>query len=96
MTNAIPNQMPADILASIIAAGVARYVESLPDFARDGVPLYYGEPVTEEEAQVEFNVSRVTEERQRELCLSCSLPECVGVENATCPIRIETRRLWCK
>jgi len=96
MTTTTPNQTPADILASIIAAGVARYVESLPDFARPGVPHFYGEPVTDEEAAVEFNVSRVTEERQRELCLSCPLSDCVGVENTTCPIHVEARRLWRK
>jgi hypothetical protein len=81
-------------LSTIIANGVARYVESLPDFARDGVPQYFDEPVTDAEYQVEFNVSRVTEERQRELCLSCPLPDCVGVDHRTCPIRVEARRLW--
>jgi len=35
MPNASPNQTPADIMARIISAGVNRYVESLPDFARD-------------------------------------------------------------
>jgi hypothetical protein len=96
MTNTVPNQTPAADLAAIIARGVARYVESLPDFARAGVPLYHGEPVTDEEAAVEFNVSRVTEERQRELCLSCVLSDCVEVTDSRCPIRIEARRLWRK
>src|SRR5262245_16676109 len=64
MINAAHNTTQACDLAAIIARGVARYVESLPDFARAGVPQYYGEPVTDEEAQVEFNVSRVTEDRQ--------------------------------
>jgi len=87
---------PADALAAIIARGVARYQESLPDYARYEVLPCAGEPITDEEAQVEFNVSRVTEERQRELCLSCALSDCAGVENAACPIRIEARRLWRK
>jgi hypothetical protein len=82
--DAAHNTTPAGDLAAIIARGVARA----------GVPLYYGEPVTDEEDQVEFNVSRVTEDRQRELCLSCPLSDCVGVEDATCPIRAEARRLW--
>jgi hypothetical protein len=96
MTNASPNPTPADALRDIIAAGVARYIESLPDFARAGVPLYHGEPVTDEEAQAEFNISRVTEDRQLALCLACRLSDCVGIEDATCPIRIEARRLWRK
>ena len=91
----IPNN-PADALAALIAAGVARYVESLPDYARPTVPQFFGEPVTDAEYAAEFNVSRVTEERQRELCLSCLLSDCVGVENTTCPIRVEARRLWRK
>jgi hypothetical protein len=80
-------------LAAIVARGVARYQASLPEDFRQ-TPQFYGEPVTDEEAAVEFNVSRVTEERQRELCLSCALSDCVGIENATCPIRAEARRLW--
>jgi hypothetical protein len=85
---------PADALAAIIARGVARYQESLPDYARYEVLLCAGEPVTDEEAQVEVNVSRVTEERQRELCLSCALSDCAGIESPLCPIRVEARRLW--
>src|SRR5262245_54462441 len=96
MTNATPNTSPADILAAIIAAGVARYVESLPDYARPTVPQFFAETVTDAEYLVEANVSRVNEERQRELCLSCHLADCVGVESSACPIRIEARRLWRK
>ena len=94
MTTTTPNQSPADALAAIIAGGVARYVESLPDYARPTVRQFFSEPVTDAEYQVEFNVSRVDEKRQRELCLSCPLADCVGVEDASCPIRIEARRLW--
>lgn len=82
-------------LATIVSNGIAAYQASLPEDFRQ-TPQFFGEPVTDEEAQVEFNVSRVTEKRQLELCLSCALAECVGVEDATCPIRIEARRLWRK
>jgi hypothetical protein len=88
---------PADALAAIIARGVARYQESLPDYAQDAHPLvtlpHFARPVAEL-PEPEPNVSAVDEERQRELCLSCRLADCVGVESEACPIRIEQRRLW--
>ena len=75
-------------LSNIIAAGVARY---RAEQAR------YAPPLTGvAELETEPNVSRVTEERQRELCLSCPLSDCVGVESSACPIRIEARRAWRK
>lgn len=82
-------------LSAIISAGVAAYQNSLPEDFRQP-PQFYGEPVTDEEAAVEFNCSRVTEERQRELCLNCPLADCVTTASAACPIRIEARRLWRK
>lgn len=86
MTNTLPNtNAAADTLAAIIAAGVARYQASLPDFVRG--PLADVEPITP-------NVSAVDEQRQIQLCLSCPLSDCVGVESDACPIRIEQRRLW--
>jgi len=84
MTTTTPTS-PADALAAIIAAGVARYVESLPDYARD-----FGADVE----PVEVNTSAVAEARQIQLCLSCPLADCVGVESSACPIRIEQRRVW--
>ncbi len=81
-------------LSAIISAGVARYVESLPDFARPGVPQYFNEPVTDAEYQVELNLSAVDEDTQRALCLSCPLPDCVDVTDARCPIRQEQSRVW--
>jgi|SoiMethySBSTD1v2_1073268.scaffolds.fasta_scaffold2535954_2 hypothetical protein len=84
MTTTIPTS-PADTLAAIIAAGVARYVESLPDYARD-----FGADVE----PIEVNTSAVDEARQIQLCLSCPLADCVGVESSACPIRIEQRRVW--
>ena len=36
----------------------------------------------------------LSEKRQREICLSCLLDTCVGVERPNCPIRIEQRREW--
>ena len=79
---------------AIVAAGVAAYQASLPDFARDTVPQFFAEPLTAEEAQVEFNTSRETEERQRELCLTCPLADCIGVEHQACPIHQEACALW--
>ena len=75
-------------LSNIIAAGVARYqVEQAK----------YAPPLTDvAELETEPNVSRVTEERQRELCLTCPLADCVGVESNACPIRIEARHTWRK
>jgi len=95
MIDATHNTKPADSLAAIVARGVARYQASLPEEWRQP-PQFYGEPVTDEEAAVEFNVSRVTEDRQAQICLSCPLSDCVGIEDATCPIRIEARQLWRK
>ncbi len=73
----------ADALARIISAGVTAYQNSLPDYAR--------EPIADVETQP---IIALTDERQRELCFSCALNDCVGVESAACPIRIEQRRIW--
>ncbi len=90
---------PADALAVIIARGVARYQESLPEYARDASPLvtlpHFARPLSDL-PEPEPNVSVVDEERQRELCLSCPLADCLGIESALCPIRIEQRRMWRK
>ncbi len=93
----VTTMTPADALAAIIARGVARYQESLPDFARDASPLVtlpdFARPPAEL-PEPEPNVSVVDEERQRELCLSCPLADCVGVESRACPIRQEQLRVW--
>jgi hypothetical protein len=97
MTTTTANTSPADALAAIIARGVARYQESLPDFARDAQPLVtlpdFARPHSEL-PEPEPNVSAIDEERQRELCLSCQLADCLGIENPACPIRCEQRAIW--
>lgn len=83
MTNASPIS-PSERLAALVAAGVARYVESLPIYARG--------PVTDvEPAQPIITLS---EERQTRICLSCPLAECVDVTDTRCPLRIEQRAVW--
>ncbi len=77
---------PADALAAIIAAGVARYEATLPEYARTRA--------VETEAPEVFRHLRVDADRQRELCLNCPLDDCVGVNHPACPIRIESRRVW--
>jgi hypothetical protein len=96
MTNS--SLSPADALAAIVAAGVARYQESLPDFARDVQPVftlpYFARPkpeLPEPEPLITLH-----EDRQREICLSCPLADCLGIVSALCPIRIEQRRVWRK
>ena len=84
MTNTLPNTNAAATLAAIIARGQAAYVESLPDFARD-----FGADVEPTQPNI-----TIADERQRELCLSCALCDCVGIENPRCPIRVEQRRVW--
>ena len=84
MTHTTPNN-PADTLAAIIQRGVARYQASLPDYARG----FSADDVEPEQP----NVSAVGEARQIQLCLSCHLADCVGVESSACPIRIKQRRL---
>jgi len=70
-------------LETIIAVGVARY-EAL-----------YAPPLADvAELETTPNLTGVDEERQRQLCLSCPLADCVGVESSACPIRIEQRRVW--
>lgn len=73
-------------LSTIVAAGVARY---RAEQARYAPPL-----AGVAELETKPNVSAVNEDLQRELCLSCPLSDCVGIENAACPIRIEQRRAW--
>jgi hypothetical protein len=36
----------------------------------------------------------LTEERQAQICLSCPLPDCIGIESRECPIQIEQRAEW--
>ena len=76
---------PAERLAMIIAAGVARFEATLP-------PLMRARPETE--AIEQCPNLRISPERQREICLNCPLADCVGVANDQCPIRIEARRQW--
>jgi len=84
MTNTLPNTNAAATLAAIIARGQAAYVESLPDYARG--PVADVEPT-------QCNLT-LSDERQRELCLTCPLAECLDITSPRCPIRIEQRRLW--
>jgi hypothetical protein len=76
---------PAERLAMIISAGVARYQASLPEYLRQGVD---SEPT---EACPNLAISA---DRQREICLNCPLADCVGISKPQCPIRIEARRQW--
>jgi len=76
---------PAQRLAMIVAAGVARFESALPAYAQrhaDDEPMEQCPNLT------------VSAERQREICLNCSLPDCVGITKPQCPIRIEARRQW--
>jgi hypothetical protein len=91
---AYANTSPADALREIIAAGVARYQESLPDYARDPSPIVILPDHALADVVRQPNVSAVDEDRQREICLGCTLPDCLGVENPRCLIRIEQRRVW--
>ena len=88
---------PADALAAIIAAGVAAYQNSLPDYAREAealVALPYHALDAGALPRPEPNISAVTEDRQRALCLNCELADCVGIESETCPIRREQLAVW--
>jgi len=76
---------PAERLAQIIAAGIARFESTLPAYAQRVADV---EPV---EASPNLAVSA---ERQRVICLNCPLPDCIGIRNDQCPIRIEARRQW--
>jgi hypothetical protein len=73
-------------LSTIVAAGVARYRAE---------QAKYAPPLTGvAELETTPNVSAVDEDRQAQICLSCSLPDCIGIENPRCLIRVEARRLW--
>jgi hypothetical protein len=76
---------PAERLAIIIAAGVARFEATLPAYALRSAD---DEPVEQ------CPNLAISAERQREICLNCPLDDCVGVANNQCPLRIEARRLW--
>jgi len=58
-----PDTSPADVLRAIVAAGVAAYQNSLPDYARG--PVADTEPTAP-------NIT-IADDRQRVLCLSCPL-----------------------
>ena len=73
-------------LAAMIQAGIARYEETVPVSARR--PAFPVEPV-----ETRINIT-IAADRQREICLSCPLNDCVGVESPRCPIRIEQKALW--
>jgi hypothetical protein len=76
---------PAERLAAIVAAGVARFEAPLPAYATRSVD---SEPM---EACPNLAISA---ERQREICLNCPLADCVGIGNDQCPLRVEARRQW--
>jgi len=80
-----PDISPAERLAQIIAAGVARFEATLP-------PLMRARPETEAIEQCPNLV--VSANRQREICLNCPLADCVDVSQPQCPIRIEARHVW--
>jgi hypothetical protein len=84
--NAITQDItPAERLAMIIAAGVARFESTLPAYAMHSADVEPVEPSP--------NLA-ISADRQREICLNCSLPDCVGIGNDQCPIRNEARRQW--
>ncbi|MGE0128059.1 MAG: hypothetical protein AB7U82_08265 [Blastocatellales bacterium] len=84
MINTEPN--PQEALAAIVAAGVAHYeARFAPALPAQAVETEAPEPLT---------ALAVDADRQRELCLACPLDDCVGVQSAACPIRIESRRVW--
>jgi hypothetical protein len=76
---------PAERLATIVAAGVARFEATLPAYALRSAD---DEPIEQ------CPNLRISAERQREICLNCPLDDCVGVGKPQCPIRIEARRQW--
>jgi len=80
-----PDITPAEALATIIAAGVARFEATLPAYAQR---------VADDEPMEACPNLRISAERQRKICLSCPLPDCVGVGNDQCPLRVEARRQW--
>jgi hypothetical protein len=87
---------PQDALRAIIAAGVARYQESLPDYARDAAPLVALPDPARLLAQlaVPEPIISLNEETQRRFCLNCELDDCVEITDARCPIRREQRAIW--
>jgi len=73
-------QKPAEALAAIVAAGRAAYE------ARFAPAL----PASTEVLEPEVTIF-LADERQREIYLNCSLPECLNVTDRRCPIRGEQR-----
>ena len=74
-------------LSTIIANGVAAYRATTPDYAPPLADVV-------DDVEPTPNIRGVDEDRQRELCLSCPLPDCVGVDHRACPIRQEQLRIW--
>jgi len=75
-------------LTDIVTRGQLAFEATLPDYLQRQV-----EPAEALCPIVHINLT-LTDERQRELCLSCPLADCVNVTDPRCPIRIEQRRLW--
>lgn len=44
-------------------------------------------------AKINITMSKL---EQDAICLRCTLPDCLGVENPQCPIQVEQRRRWRK
>jgi hypothetical protein len=79
------NITPSERLAQIVAAGVARFESTLPAYAQRRADAGEIEQCP--------NLA-ISAECQREICLNCSLSDCVGISKPQCPIRIEARRQW--
>lgn len=86
MSNPNASHTPIAHLAAIIAVGVAAFESTLPAYAQrtqaDCEPTEHCPSLA------------VSADRQREICLNCPLPDCIGIANPQCPIRIESRKMW--
>src|SRR5262245_59499663 len=80
----VPGDIPMN-LQEIIANGQQAYEATLPEYMKrqeaDDSPTH------------RINLT-LTDERMRELCLSCPLADCLDITSTLCPIRIEQRREW--
>ena len=74
-------------LSAIIAAGVAVYQASLPE---------YSPPLAEPTDLESLPNITLSEESQARICLACPLPECLDITDPRCSIRIEQLQTWRK
>ena len=80
------DQSAAQHLAALIAFGQAKFEASLPAYARR-------QEGQQEPSELSYNIT-LSDDVQRNLCLTCPLADCVDLADIRCPIHVAQLEAW--